>query len=137
MDVSKGCHPGPTAYYVKYRPVFEAAPPGARISPNFAGQRLACALGANPWGTSLVVGAGTTFPHCMQSQIANLAGPLSGTGDIQVGATVGGPSSPDNFSGLGTVSGMRTCSRLLHGELAARVRARRAGPHLGQRRSLR
>src|SRR5262250_2243366 len=47
MNVSQGGHPGPTAYYVKYRPVFEAAPPGARISPNFAG-RLAAdyALGA-------------------------------------------------------------------------------------------
>jgi endoglucanase len=55
------------------------------------------------------VGAGTTFPHCMQSEIANLAGSLSGAGDIQVGATVDGPSSPDNFSGLGTVSGMRAC----------------------------
>src|SRR5262249_38687277 len=66
----------------------------------FAGQQLAYALGANPWGTSFVVGAGTTFPHCMQSEIANLAGSLSGTGDIQLGATVDGPSSPDNFSGL-------------------------------------
>src|SRR5262245_13332296 len=47
MDVGQGGHPGPTAYYVKYRPVFEAAPPGKRISPNFAG-RLAAdyALGA-------------------------------------------------------------------------------------------
>src|SRR4029077_42024 len=47
MDVRPGGHPGPTAYYVKYRPVFEAAPPGARISPDFAG-RLASdyALGA-------------------------------------------------------------------------------------------
>jgi hypothetical protein len=77
---------------------------------SFAGQQLAYALGANPWGTSFVVGAGTTFPHCMQSEIANLAGSLSGTGDIQVGATVDGPSSPGNFSGLGTVSGMRACS---------------------------
>jgi endoglucanase len=97
MNVSSGGHPGPTAYYVKYRPVFEAAPPGAPVSPDFAGQQLAYALGANPWGTSFVVGAGTTFPHCMQSEIANLTGSLSGTGDIQVGATVDGPSSPGNF----------------------------------------
>ena len=76
----------------------------------FAAQQLGYALGANPWGTSFVVGAGTTFPHCMQSEIANLAGSLSGTGNVQVGATVDGPSSPDNFSGLGTVSGMRPCS---------------------------
>ncbi len=47
MDIKPGGHPGPTAYYVKYRPVFEAAPPGAPISPDFAG-RLAAdyALGA-------------------------------------------------------------------------------------------
>jgi hypothetical protein len=45
----------------------------------------------------------------MQSEIANLAGSLSGHGDIQLGATVDGPSSPDNFAGLGTVSGMRAC----------------------------
>ncbi|HEV2376434.1 MAG TPA: glycoside hydrolase family 9 protein, partial [Streptosporangiaceae bacterium] len=38
---------GPTAYYVKYRPVFEAAPPGQRIDPDFAGRFAAdFALGA-------------------------------------------------------------------------------------------
>jgi endoglucanase len=76
----------------------------------FAAQQLDFNLGANPWGSSFVVGAGTTFPHCMQSEIANLAGSLSGRGDIQLGATVDGPSSPANFVGLGTVSGMRACS---------------------------
>ncbi len=76
----------------------------------FAGQQLGFALGANPWGTSFVVGAGDTFPQCMQSEIANLAGSLDGKGAIQFGATVDGPSSPGNFSGLGTVSGMKACS---------------------------
>ncbi len=76
----------------------------------FAAQQLGFTLGANPWGTSFVVGAGTTFPQCMQSEIANLAGSLDGKGDIQLGATVDGPSSAGNFSGLGTVSGMRACS---------------------------
>ncbi|HUZ38786.1 MAG TPA: glycoside hydrolase family 9 protein [Streptosporangiaceae bacterium] len=76
---------------------------------DFAAQQLNFALGANPWGSSFVVGAGTTFPHCMQSEIANLAGSLTGTGDIQLGATVDGPSAPANFAGLGTVSGMRAC----------------------------
>jgi endoglucanase len=75
----------------------------------FADQQLAFTLGANPWGSSFVVGAGTTFPHCMQSEIANLAGPLDGKGGIQLGATVDGPSSTGNFSGLGTVTGMRAC----------------------------
>jgi endoglucanase len=76
----------------------------------FAQQQLGFALGANAWGSSFVVGAGSTFPHCMQSEIANLAGSLTGRGDIQLGAVTDGPSSPANFIGLGTVSGMRACS---------------------------
>ena len=76
----------------------------------FAQQQLNFALGANAWGSSFVVGAGTAYPHCMQSEIANLAGSLTGHGDIQLGAVTDGPSSPDNFVGLGTVSGMRACS---------------------------
>jgi endoglucanase len=76
----------------------------------FAQQQLNFALGANPWGSSFVVGAGTTYPHCMQSEIANLAGSLTGRGNIQLGAATDGPSSAGNFIGLGTVSGMRKCS---------------------------
>ena len=76
---------------------------------SFAQQQLNFALGANGWGSSFVVGAGSTFPNCMQSEIANLAGSLNGQGNIQLGATVDGPSSPDNFVGLGTVDGMRAC----------------------------
>ncbi len=75
----------------------------------FADQQLGYTLGANPWGSSFVVGAGTVFPHCMQSEIANLAGSLTGRGAIQAGAVVDGPSSPANFAGLGTVTGMRPC----------------------------
>jgi len=77
---------------------------------SFAQAQLNFALGANAWGSSFVVGAGTVFPHCMQSEIANLAGSLSGAGDIQLGATTDGPSSIGNFAGLGTVAGMRACS---------------------------
>jgi endoglucanase len=77
---------------------------------SFAQQQLDFALGANGWGSSFVVGAGTVFPHCMQSEIANLAGSLTGTGDIQLGAVTDGPSAPANFVGLSTVSGMRACS---------------------------
>ena len=76
----------------------------------FAQQQLNFALGANGWGTTFVVGAGSTFPHCMQSEVANLAGSLTGTGNIQLGAVTDGPSSPPNFVGLGTVDGMRACS---------------------------
>jgi hypothetical protein len=76
---------------------------------SFAQQQLNFALGANGWGTSFVVGAGTVFPHCMQSEIANLAGSLTGRGNIQLGAVTDGPSAPGNFQGLGTVDGMRAC----------------------------
>jgi len=75
----------------------------------FAQEQLNFALGANGWGSSFVVGAGDTYPHCMQSEIANLAGSLTGHGDIQVGATSDGPSNIGNFVGLGTVTGMRAC----------------------------
>jgi len=75
----------------------------------FAQQQLDFALGANGWGSSFVVGAGDTYPHCMQSEIANLAGSLTGRAPIQVGATSDGPSGIGNFVGLGTVPGMRAC----------------------------
>jgi endoglucanase len=83
---------------------------GSAAFESFAQQQLDFALGANAWGSSFVVGAGTVFPHCMQSEIANLAGSLTGHGDIQLGATTDGPSSIGNFTGLGTVPGMRACS---------------------------
>jgi endoglucanase len=83
---------------------------GSSAFRSFAQQQLNFALGANAWGSSFVVGAGRTFPHCMQSEIANLAGSLNGRGDIQLGATTDGPSNPGNFQGLGTVKGMRACS---------------------------
>jgi endoglucanase len=70
----------------------------------FAQRQLNFALGANAWGSSFVVGAGSTFPRCMQSEIANLSGSL------QLGATTDGPSATANFTGLGTVSGMKACS---------------------------
>jgi hypothetical protein len=89
------------ALYQKYGGSGQFAP--------FAQQQLNFALGANAWGTSFVVGAGTVFPHCMQSEIANLAGSLTGRGDIQLGAVTDGPSATGNFQGLGTVDGMRAC----------------------------
>src|SRR5207302_1242489 len=47
MNVKPGGNPGPSAYYVKYRPVFPAAPPGQKVPPNLAGRFAAdFALGA-------------------------------------------------------------------------------------------
>lgn len=83
---------------------------GSAAYRSFAQQQMNFALGANAWGSSFVVGAGSTFPDCMQSEIANLSGSLTGTGDIQLGATTDGPSSLGNFKGLGSVKGMRACS---------------------------
>ena len=40
---------------------------------------LANILGTNAWGSSFIVGDGTTFPNCIQHQVANLAGALDGT----------------------------------------------------------
>ena len=58
-------------------------------------------LGANAWGTSFVIGAGTRFPECPQHQVANLIGSLDGTGDILLGGAVDGPSDyiPTGFFG--------------------------------------
>jgi endoglucanase len=83
---------------------------GSGAYQSFAQQQMDFALGANGWGSSFVVGAGDVYPHCMQSEIANLAGSLTGHGDIQAGATTDGPSSIGNFVGLGTVHGMKACS---------------------------
>ncbi|HEY6468253.1 MAG TPA: glycoside hydrolase family 9 protein [Candidatus Dormibacteraeota bacterium] len=63
-------------------------------------------LGANAWGTSLIVGDGSTFPECMQHQIANLAGSLDGAPPVLAGATVEGPNS---FAATGVVAHMRAC----------------------------
>ncbi len=57
-----------------------------------ARSQLNWALGANAWGSSFVVGAGTTFPFCMQHQIANLVGSTDGSPPLVLGATVDGPN---------------------------------------------
>jgi endoglucanase len=71
------------------------------------GQRwLANILGANAWGTSLIVGDGSTFPDCMQHQVANIAGSLDGSSPILAGAAVEGPNT---FAAHGRLPGMRVC----------------------------
>jgi endoglucanase len=63
-------------------------------------------LGANAWGASLVIGDGTTFPHCPQHQVANLVGSLNGRGPVLAGAVVEGPS---NAATTGLLTNMRRC----------------------------
>jgi endoglucanase len=63
-------------------------------------------LGANAWGTSLIVGDGTIFPDCMQHQVANLIGSRDGSPPVLSGAAVEGPNS---FAAKGVVGHMRAC----------------------------
>lgn len=79
---------------------------GTKTFENEANRWLANILGANAWGTSLIVGDGMTFPHCMQHQVANLVGSLNGTPPLLRGAVVEGPNS---FAATGVVTGMITC----------------------------
>jgi endoglucanase len=72
----------------------------------FGVRQLANILGANAWGVSLIVGDGSTFPDCMQHQVANLVGSLNGSPPILAGAAVEGPNS---FAAKGVVTGMVTC----------------------------
>jgi endoglucanase len=70
---------------------------------------LANILGANSWGSSFIVGDGTTFPNCIQHQVANLAGALNGTSGgtpILWGAASEGPASAATS---GTLPGMILC----------------------------
>ncbi len=63
-------------------------------------------LGANAWGSSLIVGDGKVFPDCIHHQIANIAGHLDGTAPVLGGAAVEGPNGTTY---QGTVSGMNLC----------------------------
>jgi len=65
---------------------------GTNTYADWSGRWLANILGANAWGTSLIVGDGTTFPHCIHHQVANLVGRLDGTPPILKGAVVEGPN---------------------------------------------
>jgi endoglucanase len=69
-------------------------------------QWLANILGANAWGSSFIVGDGSTFPHCLQHQVANLAGSLDGSPPVLAGAAVEGPNGTAT---KGLVTGMNLC----------------------------
>lgn len=75
----------------------------------FADAQRDVMLGRNAWGTSFIVGAGSVFPTCLHHQIANLAGSLGGKPPILLGAVVNGPSTPEEFEGMGRLEGQRRC----------------------------
>ncbi len=79
----------------------------------FAGEQRDWLLGANAWGTSFMIGEGTTFPNCMGSQVPNLVGSTTGANPIDTGAVVNGPNGTSNFSGgLGSLqTGMTKCEK--------------------------
>jgi hypothetical protein len=74
-----------------------------------ASTELNWTLGANPWGSSFIVGAGSVYPHCLAHPIANLSGSLTGGGAILRGATVDGPTSLQNLARVGAPDGFRAC----------------------------
>jgi endoglucanase len=66
-------------------------------------------LGTNAWGSSFIVGDGSTFPNCIQHQVANLVGSLDGTSGgtpVLWGAASEGPAS---YASSGLLSGMILC----------------------------
>jgi endoglucanase len=70
---------------------------------------LANILGANSWGSSFIVGDGSTFPNCIQHQVANLAGALNGSSGgtpVLWGAATEGPAG---YPTSGVVDGMILC----------------------------
>ncbi len=73
----------------------------------FAGRWLGNVLGANAWGSSFIIGDGTTFPHCPQHQVANIVGSLDGSPPVLAGAVVEGPGEE---ASKGKLSGMRACA---------------------------
>ena len=79
---------------------------GTTTYADWSGRWLGNILGANAWGSSFIAGDGTTFPHCMQHQVANLVGSLDGSPPVLLGAGVEGPNS---IAARGLVTGMRAC----------------------------
>lgn len=63
-------------------------------------------LGANAWGTSLIVGDGNTFPLCMQHQVTNLVDNPPNGPPFLLGAAVEGPNS---FAAKGSLTNMVAC----------------------------
>jgi hypothetical protein len=76
----------------------------------FAGGQRGWALGANPWGTSFMIGAGEVYPHCPEHQLANLRGSLNGKGAILRGAVVNGPNAASKLEELNGFPTMKKCT---------------------------
>jgi hypothetical protein len=82
---------------------------GTHTYEGFAQRQLDAVLGANAWGLSFVVGAGSRFPLCLHHQVANLNGSLDGRPPVLLGAVVPGPVSARELRGLSAAEGYRRC----------------------------
>jgi endoglucanase len=72
----------------------------------YANRQLANVLGANGWGTSLIVNDGSTFPLCMQHQVTNLVPSPPNGPPFLSGAAVEGPNSA---AAKGALTNMVAC----------------------------
>lgn len=79
---------------------------GDRTARAWSARWLGNILGADPWGTSFIIGDGSTFPRCPQHQVANLAGSPGGSSPILAGAAVEGPNQS---ASSGFLTHMRRC----------------------------
>jgi len=82
---------------------------GSKKYDTYSQRWLANIMGANAWGSSFIVGNGSTFPNCIQHQVANLAGSLEGTSGatpLLWGAASEGPATAATS---GVVDGMILC----------------------------
>jgi hypothetical protein len=61
---------------------------GDDVYRDFAARQRGWVLGANAWGSSFMIGVGTTYPRCPEHQVANLAD----AGEL-LGAVVNGPNA--------------------------------------------
>jgi endoglucanase len=75
----------------------------------YAQRWLANILGANSWGSSFIVGDGSTFPNCIQHQVANLAGALDGTSGGTPILWGAGTEGPAGYASSGVLDGMILC----------------------------
>ena len=82
---------------------------GTHTYEGFAQRQLDAVLGANAWGLSFVVGAGSRFPLCLHHQVANLSGSLNGRPPLLLGAAVPGPVNARELHALSAAEGYRRC----------------------------